>query len=231
MQSMEDLLGYRFRNRDLLSCALTHRSALSDGSKPEPTADHNERMEFLGDALLGVVVSQFLYHAFPAASEGELSSMKARLVNRASLARIAKNIHLGDLLKLGKGEERSGGRKKVSILAGALEALIAALYLEGGWPALHRFLLPHLDAELSKMPSSFRLDAKSRLQALVQSRLHLLPQYRVRRRKGPAHEPIFWVEVRAGGRRLAAGKGKSKREAEQEAAKAALMRWGREEDR
>ncbi|MDH7499659.1 MAG: ribonuclease III [candidate division NC10 bacterium] len=230
MQALEDLLRYRFRNPDLLHCALTHRSASSDGSGPGPIPDHNERMEFLGDALLGVVVSEFLYQACPAASEGELSSMKARLINRTSLAHLAKAIHLGDFLKLGKGEERSGGRRKTSILAGALEALIAALYLDGGWPALHPFLLPHLYVRIRDLLPPSGLDAKSRLQALVQSRLHLLPQYRVTTRKGPAHEPIFWVEVRAGGRRLAKGQGRNKREAEQEAAQLALRAWEEESE-
>jgi ribonuclease-3 len=225
MRELEDLLGYRFRNRELLNCALTHRSTLGDRLAPEEIVNHNERMEFLGDALLGALVSQFLYQAYPLASEGDLSTIRGRLVSKKALARIAESIRLGDFLKLGKGEELSKGRKKTSILVGALEALIAALYLDGGWHALSRFLFPHIGGALGSAQLPAGLDPKSKLQALVQSYFHVLPQYRIRTKRGPSHDPIFWVEVRVGQKALGMGKGRSKKEAEQEAARAALVGW------
>jgi len=231
MPELEDLLGYRFKKGDLLTRALTHRSVLSDGFAPEETMNHNERMEFLGDALLGLLVSQFLYEAYSLAPEGDLSAMRGLLVSRKALGRIAKSIHLGDFLKLGKGEELSKGRKKISILAGALEALIAALYLDGGWDPPNRFLFPHLEREFRNAHIPALIDAKSRLQALVQSHFHILPRYKLKTKRGPSDAPIFWVEVRVGQKALAIGKGRNKKEAEQEAARAALLGWQQVKER
>ncbi len=225
MQEVQDLLGYRFKNPDLLTCALTHRSANNNSPPPDGAAHHNERMEFLGDALLGLLASQLLYRHYPFASEGDLTTLKAHLVSQKALAIIAQEIHLGDFLRLGKGEELSKGRGKRSILAGAMEALIAALYLDGGWRSVHKFLLPHLKKELKDLSPSILLDAKSKLQTLVQADLQVLPRYRVKCRKGPPHDPLFSVEVTAGQRMLGRGQGRSKREAEQQAARAGLLNW------
>ena len=224
MKEAQDILGYRFKDPNLLTCALTHRSAINNNSSLEGVPHHNERMEFLGDALLGLLVSQLLYQHYPLASEGDLTTLKGHLVSQKALANIAKGIRLGDFLRLGKGEELSKGRGKRSILAGALEALIAALYLDGGWRPLQKFLLPHLKRELQDLSPSLLLDAKSKLQALVLAHLQVLPRYRVTSRKGLPHEPIFSVEVVAGRSILGKGKGRNKREAEQQAARAGLLK-------
>lgn len=231
MSDLEDLLGYRFENPHLLDSALTHRSALNEASCRGGSVKDNERLEFLGDALVGLLVSRFLYEVYPLASEGDLSGMKSHLASREALAGIAERLRLGDFMKLGKGEELSRGRKKVSILAGALEALIAAIYLDGGWFYLYGFLCPLLKDASSRVPFGAHLDAKSELQALVQSRFHTLPQYRVRTRRGPSHHPTYWVEVRAGQKVLGKGKGRRKKDAEQEAARVALSGWQKEDGR
>jgi ribonuclease-3 len=186
-------------------------------------------LEFLGDALVGLLVSRFLYEAYPFASEGDLSLMRSRLVSRDALAGIAERLQLGDFVKLGKGEELSRGRKKVSILSGTLEALIAAIYLDGGWSHLCGFLYPLLQDASSRVPLSANLDAKSELQSLVQAQFHTLPQYRVRTRRGPSHHPTYWVEVRAGQKVLGKGRGRRKKDAEQEAARVALLGWQKED--
>jgi len=227
LQEIERLLRYQFRNPDLLACALTHRSLQGERLAAEETPIHNEKMEFLGDAILGFLVSQLLYEIYPIAREGDLSTLKGYLVSRKVLARIAKGMRLGDFLRLGKGEEMSTGRKKQSILADALEALVAALYLDGGWSPVHQILLPYLQEELRHIPHDSILDSKSRLQALVQLHFHILPRYRVKAQEGPSHDPHFWVEVKAGQKVLGTGKGKNKKEAEQEAAKDGLCHWQR----
>ena len=225
MKEVQDLLGYQFKNCDLLTRALTHRSLSGDRSIGEDAAGHNERMEFLGDAVLGLAVSQFLFETFPSATEGDLAIMKGYLVSRKVLASIADGLHLGSFLRMGNGEEISEGRKKQSILAGAMEALIASLYLDGGWHRTCEFLLPYFQGELKKVPPSCLLDPKSKLQALAQLHFQLLPEYGVVSRRGPSHDPYFSVEVRVGQKLLGTGEGRSKKEAEQEAAKAGLSSW------
>jgi len=227
---IEDRLGYRFRNPQLLRSALTHRSALNQEAVPKQDLEDNERLEFLGDALLAFVVSHFLYQALPHASEGHLTMIKSRLVSSDTLARVADRLSLVDDLRLGKGEERWREEKKRSILAGAMEALIAAIFLDGGYLPVDRLLSPLLRAELEDLRTLPLLDAKSRLQVLVQSRGVNPPCYRVLTRKGPAHDPTFWVEVRVKGRILGKGKGRSKKEAEQEAAGVALSTWCTDEE-
>ncbi len=225
MKEVQDLLGYRFKNRDLLIRALTHRSLSRDRALGEDVADHNERMEFLGDAVLGLAVSQLLFETFPLATEGDLSIMKGYLVSRKVLTSIADSLHLGSFLRMGNGEEISKGRKKQSILAGAMEALIASLYLDGGWHRTCEILLPYFQVELRKIPPLSLLDPKSKLQALAQLHFQLLPEYGVVSRKGPSHDPYFSVEVRVGQKLRGTGEGRSKKEAEQEAAKAGLHSW------
>ena len=225
MKEVQDLLGYRFKNRDLLTHALTHRSLSGDRSLGEDAGSHNERMEFLGDAVLGLAVSQFLFEIFPFATEGDLSIMKGYLVSRKVLASMADSLHLGSFLRMSNGEEISKGRKKQSILAGAMEALIASLYLDGGWDRTCEILLPYFQVELRKIPPLSLLDPKSKLQALAQLHFQLLPEYGVVSRQGPSHDPHFSVEVRVGQKLLGTGEGRSKKEAEQEAAKAGLNCW------
>lgn len=229
MEEIQDLLGYKFKNRDFLTRALTHRSLSGDRSIGEAAADHNERIEFLGDAVLGLAASQFLFETFPLATEGDLSTMKGHLVSQKVLASIGDSLHLGIFLRIGNGEEISKGRKKQSILAGAMEALIAALYLDGGWHRTCELLWPHFQEELKKIPPPPLLDPKSKLQALAQLHFQLLPEYRVVSQKGPSHDPCFSVEVKVGQEPLGTGEGRSKKEAEQEAAKAGLVSWDSKE--
>jgi ribonuclease III len=224
IQEIQDLLGYQFQNADLLVQALTHRSLPADQSGRKHPIGHNERMEFLGDAILGLVVSQFLYETHPAALEGDLTAMKGYLVSRKTLASVAERLQLGSFLRLGSGEESSKGRKKQSILAGAMEAVVAAIYLDGGWGHACKVLLPHFQKEVERILPLPLVDPKSQLQVLVQLHFRTLPKYRVAAQEGPAHNPHFLVEVRVGRKLLGKGKGKSKKEAEQEAAQCALSR-------
>jgi ribonuclease-3 len=204
-------LGHRFASADLLWRALTHRSA---------GTPHNERLEFLGDAVLNFLVAEAIYHRFPTAREGQLSRLRARLVNEDTLARVARSLALGRLLRLGEGELKSGGRERESILADALEAVLGAIYLDGGIQSARevvgRILAPDMEA-LS--PGEALKDPKTRLQEWLQGRGMSLPSYSVLAVEGEAHEQMFTVRcsVRALGAEAQA-RGRSRRSAEQEAA-------------
>lgn len=222
MPSVEKLAGrlsHRFRDPGLLQQALTHCSA---------GRQNNERLEFLGDAVLGLVVSELLYRRFPAASEGELSRIRASLVQQSTLAGIARELQLGDELVLGFGEAKSGGANRDSILADALEALLSALYLDGGLQVCHehiaRWFAPMLDAlQLAQQAK----DAKTTLQEYLQARKLALPQYRVVETRGKDHEQEFHVECNVVLLQEAVlGIGGSRKEAEQQAATAVLAALG-----
>ena len=218
--SLEQLIGYRFRRPEWLRQALTHRSHSEESSGKEPS---NEQMEFLGDAILGFLVSEALLHRFPESQEGFLSKLKARLVSGAHLHRVAEELELGGFLRLGKGEERSGGRSKKALLVDALEALVAAVYRDGGLPAarefVERWILAPVDWQ--QVPTT---DFKSELQELLQERRAPPPRYVVTREQGPEHQKTFTVEVRVGGESIAFAEGSSKKAAEQAAAQIALGR-------
>jgi len=185
----------------------------------------NERLEFLGDAVLGLVVAEKLYQDFPQFSEGEMTKLRTVLVRRETLARVARAIGLGDYLYLGKGEEASGGRRKPSNLAGALEAVIAAVFLDQGLPITRDFILRLFSEELERVVSrGVEVDYKSQLQELVQARQQPPPAYQVVEAVGPAHDRWFTVEVKIGDAVLGRGSGKSKKMAETEAACSALQR-------
>lgn len=221
MKEMEAHLGYRFHDESLIRRALTHRSHANE--RGDRTAD-NQRLEFLGDALLGLLVSEELFHRYPTASEGDLSGMRARLVNEASLADHARRLGLGASLLLGKGEDRSGGREKDSILADAFEAVIAAVYLDGGMNSLREVMKTHffkyIDyTRLSPHGSDYKTMLQERLQALSKS-----PTYRIVEVSGPHHCRLFRVEVLDGEIVLGSGTGSSRKGAEQEAARVALER-------
>lgn len=222
----EQRLGLMFRNADLLDEALTHKSAFNEG-KLGPCKD-NERLEFLGDAVLALAISDYLVAKFPELDEGELSKMKAGLVSRPTLARAAKHMHLGELIRLGRGEEVTAGRTKASILANVLEAVIGAVYVDRGFDRARSFVLRVLHDELSLCEDERRAertdDYKTRLQELCQSRFGRLPRYQTIRETGPDHDKVFEVEVNIRERWLAHGRGRSKKEAEQEAARQALER-------
>ena len=220
--AFERILGYRFRDPGLLEHALTHTSRANEDVSGGVI--DNESLEFLGDAVLGFAIADLLFRKFPAQDEGWKSKIKAALVSTTSLARLAEGLHLGEQLLLGRGEEKTGGRQKQALLADGFEALIAAIYLDGG--VEHALAFIHRQfAELieeAQAPEAVTRDFKSALQERVQSHGEPLPEYVVVRETGPDHHKLFQVEVRVGGAALAEASGHSKKEAEQEAARLAL---------
>ena len=220
---LQEILGVSFKDLSLLEQALVHSSYINENPDFAPTS--NERLEFLGDAVLGLVVAEKLYQDLPSFTEGEMTKLRAALVRRDTLARAARAISLGDYLYLGKGEEASGGRRKPVNLAGALEAVIAAIFLDQGSATAKNFILRLLNKELQKVVSQGAgVDYKSQLQELIQAREQQTPAYYVIEATGPDHDRRFTVEVRAGDTVLGRGSGKSKKEAETEAARSALER-------
>ena len=217
--SLEARLGHTFADRALLRCALTHRSASQEGV----AASSYERLEFLGDAVLGALAAEWLYGQLAEDDEGELSKVKSYLVSEPVLAAFALELELGPLLRLGVGEERSGGRAKPSLLADALEALIGALYLDGGLDRTRSFVAPLLRAGLEAWNGgAAQRDAKTALQERLQAAGGEPPEYRLVGTSGPDHQKRFVVECWAEGRLLGRGEGSSKKRAEQAAATAAL---------
>jgi len=220
--ALERRVGYRFKDRGLLEQALTHRSRAAEDVSG---AADNESLEFLGDAVLGFVVADRLFHQFPEYNEGQKSKIKAAVVSTQSLARHAEAISLGDYLLLGRGEEKTGGRLKSALLADTYEALVAAIYLDGGLePAaafLHRELKDAIDGGSERL---FVQDYKSQLQERVQALGRPLPEYRVSGESGPDHHKIFSVDVVVSGEVLGTATGRAKKEAEQDAARQALLR-------
>jgi ribonuclease III len=218
-EQLESVLGHHFEHPERLDRALTHRSHRQTSS----TVD-NERLEFLGDRVLGLVASEQLCHAFPDWDAGKLSKALARLVSASSIHTAAKRLNLGGHLRLGPGEEKTGGREKKRLLADAYEAIVGAIYLDAGLPAAESFLRrslidPALSGEVTGLDQS---DYKSELQEYLQQRSLGVAEYRIRKESGPDHEKIFEVEVWHAGRHLSSSEGRSKKEAEQAAAKRAL---------
>ncbi len=215
LENLQQALAYEFSNLDLAQQALTHRSAHKS---------HNERLEFLGDSLLGFIIAEALFDLHPEASEGELSRMRAGLVNKVSLASIARDLKLGDFLLLGQGELNSGGHKRDSILADSVEALIAAIYLDGGMQACKAFVISTNKNNLSPEETTTKQkDCKTRLQELLQAQGRGLPVYEVVEVSGAAHEQFFHVRCKLDFLRSEAiGTGYSKRAAEQQAAQKIL---------
>jgi ribonuclease III len=233
-EDLEVALGHQFTRPELLIRALTHRSsvfertpaAAPDGASSDAAPD-NERLEFLGDAILGFVVSDALVSAHPDFPEGKLSKLKAHLVSATHLHEVAARLNLGDHLLLGRGEEMSGGREKKALLANALEALIAALYLDGGMEPARRFILQYVvapDEVLSEAPPA--TDYKSALQELAQSLRLPQPRYAIVEERGPEHAKTFVVEVRVGRDWVSRAEGLSKKSAGQKAAQETLRKLG-----
>ena len=219
--ALEARLGHTFADRELLRRALTHRSATQES----PDAASYERLEFLGDALLGALAAEWLYQQLAADDEGELSKVKSYLVSEPVLAAFAQELELGPVLRLGVGEERSGGRAKPSLLADAVEALIGALYLDGGLDLTRTFVAPLLRAGLDAWKSgAAQRDAKTALQERLQAAGGEPPDYRLVATSGPDHQKRFVVECWSEGRVLGTGEGSSKKRAEQAAAATALDR-------
>jgi ribonuclease-3 len=220
--ALEDRIGYRFKDGDLLDCALTHISALR-GSHDRMAS--YQRLEFLGDHVLGLAVSEMLFEAFPKAEEGELSRRLADLVRRESCADVARAIDLGDSLRLGASEVRSGGRSRIAILADVCESLIGAVFLDGGYKAAKALVERYWSDRMRKPVRPLR-DPKTILQEWAQARGLPTPSYREVERTGPHHDPVFRVAVVLPQRDPAEGRGRSKRAAEQAAAAALLAREG-----
>jgi ribonuclease III len=229
-EQFENRLGHKFQNRELLRRALTHSSALpelraTDEENVEPAED-NEQLEFLGDAVLDLLASEYLLEKFPKWSEGQLSKSRARLVNAQALDLAARRLHLGGHLRLGRGEEKTGGREKPALLADAFEAVVAAIYLDGGLAAAREMLRTTLfESALEERGGNlFETDRKSALQEFLQGRGKPPAEYRLAAESGPDHQKTFQVEVWVDGSCMASGQGNTKKEAEQRAARTALER-------
>jgi ribonuclease-3 len=222
LSALEARLGYTFQEPAILDRALTHRSKANEDATGS-TID-NESLEFLGDAVLGFVTADLLFRDFPQFDEGQKSKIKASLVSTATLAQLGRRLGLGEFLALGRGEEKTGGRAKHALLADSCEAVIAAIYLDGGIDPVRAFVVREFADELEdvRSPGFWGRDYKSALQELVQSQDLPLPDYSVASQSGPDHHKIFHVEVRVRGELVGAARGPSKKTAEQEAAHQAM---------
>ena len=219
--ALQSALGYCFTRPELLERALTHRSHVNESGAAEAT--HNERLEFLGDAVVDLAIGHHLMDALPAAREGRLSKLRAMVVSEASLARAAERLGLGECLRLGRGEEQTGGREKSSILADAFEALMGAVYLDAGFAAADEVVRRQLGGLVEEaVRGELDRDHKTRLQELVQAQAQEVPRYEVIAERGPDHAKVFEVVVSLGDEALARAEGHSKKEAEQQAARRAL---------
>ena len=213
LSELEAILHHTFRRKELLTLALTHRS-----SQLRPGEEHNEKLEFLGDAVLGLAMSDLLMQRFPEASEGDLSKLRASLVNARVLATKASAIALGQWLRLGGGEERSGGREKPSILAAAYEAVLGAVYLDGGFTPARDLVARHFVENLEEKSQGILFDSKTRLQEITQKIFKETPVYSVIEARGPDHQRQFISQVSIAGRLYGRGAGPNKKSADQAAA-------------
>jgi ribonuclease-3 len=225
LEDLQEVLWRRFQDPRLLSRALVHRSFVHEN--PQQDQKDNETLEFLGDAVLGLAVSHLLWQRFPDCNEGDLSRLRSSIVNERELAKIALSLNLGEHLLLGKGEELTGGRQKASLLADSLEALLAAVYLDGGMDAaievVSRLFHHHLSPDKKDLPlKMLDKDYKTQLQEYTQAHSKLTPNYVLEGEEGPDHDKTFFMSVYLEGRMLARGEGKSKKEAQQSAARRAL---------
>lgn len=233
---LEESLGYRFQRQELIEQALTHSSqarevAAAGASNPLKGAGDNELLEFLGDAVLGLVTSETLFQRFPEFHEGQLSKLRAHLVGQRHLLHVAEELHIGEYMRLGRGEEKSGGRAKASLLVDALEAILAAMYLDGGWQVARDFIvrtivepeLAHMNLETTAMPV---MDFKSALQETLQASGRAQPIYVLVKEEGPEHRKTFTVEARLpepeAAQFVGRAEGATKKRAEQEAARQVL---------
>ena len=224
-KGFQDKIGHTFANERLLETAFTHRSYLNENRKPG--AEHNERLEFLGDAVLELVVTDFLYAKYPDKPEGDLTAYRAALVNTVSISDAATKLGMNEHLLLSRGEARDTGRARAIILANAFEAVIGAIYLDGGYEPAKKFIAEQLFHKTDEVVAK-RLwqDAKSRFQEIAQEKLGITPSYQLMHHVGPDHARTFTVGAFVGAERVAVGEGKSKQEAEQQAAENALKAKG-----
>ncbi len=220
MDSLEKKLGHVFRDRALLATALTHSSYANEN---RGRGECNERLEFLGDSVLGMVVADALYRRFPELPEGRMTRLRAQLVCEESLHRVASELGLGEYVRLGRGEEHTGGRRRTSILADAVEAVIAAMYLDGGLETAKAFIERQILSALDGSGPAMRVeDCKTELQELVQKKSGQSLSYELLGESGPDHDKTFTSQVSLNGRPIGSGSGRTKKEAEQAAARAAL---------
>ncbi len=224
-QQFETKIGYQFRNRGLLEQAFTHRSHLNENRAVG--REHNERIEFLGDAVLELVVTEFLFSKYPQKPEGDLTAYRAALVNTQSISDAATRLGMNDYLLLSRGESRDIGRARQIILANAFEALIGALYLDSGYEAAKDFIAKNIFYKTDEVvEKGLWQDAKSRLQEIAQEKTGITPTYQLVAQSGPDHDKTFIVGVYIGSEKLAQGEGRSKQESEQDAAQKALAAKG-----
>lgn len=229
LDRFEEIIGYRFKNRDLLLEALTHRSFAHEARDKD--VKDNQRLEFLGDAVLGLLTAEILYHKHPDYNEGELTKLRSHLVNTFVLSRQAKRIHLGDYLRLGKGEKATGGQTQRSNLAAAFEAVVAAIYIDGGLTQVRQFVLERLEEEIELVQQDRSTkDYKSLLQELTMKRWKVIPTYHIVSSQGPDHARIFKIVVKIKDRVYGQGQGTRRKLAEQSAAAMALEKLGEIED-
>jgi len=224
-KSFEEKIGVTFKNQNLLEAAFTHRSYLNENRKPG--AEHNERLEFLGDAVLELAVTEFLYKKYPEKPEGELTALRAALVNTVSISDAATELGMNEYLLLSRGEAKDTGRARGIILANAFEAVIGAIYLDQGYAPAYSFIEAQLFHKTDAVVEQ-RLwqDAKSKLQEIAQERLAVTPTYELVNQTGPDHDKTFVVAAHLGREKTALGEGRSKQEAEQQAAENALKAKG-----
>ena len=223
--AFEERIGKEFRDKRLLEAAFTHRSYLNENRRVG--AEHNERLEFLGDAVLELVVTEFLYAKYPEKPEGDLTAYRAALVNTQSISMAAQELGMNEFLLLSRGESRDTGRARQIILANAFEAIIGALYLDQGYDASKDLIAAQLFAKVDEVvEKKLWHDAKSKFQELVQERASVTPTYQMIDQSGPDHDKKFVIGAYIGNERVATGEGKSKQEAEQDAAQKAIVAKG-----
>jgi ribonuclease-3 len=228
VEALQERLGVKFGRPELLAQAMVHRSYVNEA--PDRSIQSNERLEFLGDAVLGCVIARWLYDRYPHLDEGRLTELRAYLVKGETLARVAERLGLGRFLLLGRGEDATGGRTRPLNLARTFEAVVGAMYLDAGFARTERWLLRVMRPELEGLGrGDLPTDAKSRLQHRVQLLFGVAPQYRIVEAVGPDHAKMFTVEAVVGGKVLGSGRGRSKRLAERQAAEEALARLDRDD--
>lgn len=223
ISGLELQIKYKFKDETLVARALTHSSYCMN--KKDKALHNNERLEFLGDAFFDAIISEELYYRMPAVEEGTLTKMRAKIVCEETLAECGRKLKIGEYLRMGRGEERSGGRNRDSIVADAMEALIGAIFLDGGYAAAKVFVLDAFGEYIKEaLSGNFHKDYKSEIQERVQASSHGTLKYKVTRETGPDHDKVFDIDLLLNGQVIGHGTGKSKKEAERNAAKEALER-------
>ncbi|GAU78769.1 ribonuclease III [Fusibacter sp. 3D3] len=226
MASIKDLekqIRYEFKDIAYLRRAITHSSYANENKKER--IKNNERLEFLGDSVLGLVISEYLYSHFPNLAEGQLTKVRARIVCEASLGEAARLLEIGTFMMFGRGEELTGGRERTSILSDAFEALVAALYLDGGVDVVRTFVLEHMEPIISEaVQGKMFVDYKTRLQEVIQIKKGNRIKYEIFKEEGPDHSKLFYTHVKLNDQIIGVGNGRSKKESEQEAAKEGLKK-------